>query len=200
MLKALLYNISASLISRSRGKVGMTERRSINTGEILKDIQSGMGDIPIMEKYQISPTELLTILKKLQEAKALKHAEVEVRQKFLQAQVSQKRVLPRGYTLFSVQVHDATNLAVKGIVNDITEKGLQVAGITTRVGETRTFLIRSDVFTIQPPIVLEAACRWIKRRDAFGEYVAGWEITKISRSDLGGLRELVERLTISTGI
>ncbi|MBI5569425.1 MAG: hypothetical protein HY914_05710 [Desulfomonile tiedjei] len=178
----------------------MTERRTINTGEILKDIQSGMGDIPIMEKYQISPTELMTILKKLQEAKALKHAEVEERQKFLQAHVSQKRVLPRGYTLFSVHVHDATNLSIKGIVNDINEKGLQVAGITTRVGEVRTFLIRSDVFTIQPPIVLEATCRWIKRRDAFGEYVAGWEIIKISKSDMGGLRDLVQRLTISTGM
>ena len=177
----------------------MNGRRAINTGEILKDIRSGMGDVPIMEKYQISPTELLTILKRLQEANALEQAEVEARRQSLKAAMSHKRVLPRGYTLFSVQVQDATNLAIVGIVNDITEKGLQVAGIISKVGETRTFLIRSDVFAIRPPIMLEAACRWVKQRDAFGEYVAGFEITRLSRNDIEGLRNLVKRLTISTG-
>jgi hypothetical protein len=173
--------------------------RTIKTREIIEDIQSGMGDVPIMEKYELAPTEFLRILDKLEKVSAVPLVTTQARKRSIQAHHASvgKRILPRSYALFSIAVHDAKNLGVTGTINDITEKGLQTAGISVEIGERKTFVIRSDVFAVHPPLVMKATCRWVKR-PAGGDWIAGFEITAISGEDLKGLRTLIGELTITS--
>ncbi len=175
--------------------------RPINTKAIIADIQSGLGDIPIMEKYQLSPSEYLQVLDKLVAVRAITETTTQERKLALLAHPEPrnvtKRKLPRHYALFTIAIQDADDLSVTGTLNDITEEGLQISGIRTQIGVEKTFLVRSDVFTVVPPLMLRAVCRWIKPRNRSEDHVAGFEITGISRHDKEGLRKLITELTIS---
>jgi hypothetical protein len=175
--------------------------RPINTKAIIDDIKSGLGDIPIMEKYQLSPAEYLRVLDKLAAVRAITETTTRERKRALKAspptEPLSKRRLQRNYALFTIAIHDADDLAVTGTLNDITEKGLQVSGMPAQIEGIRTFLVRSDIFTVSPPLLLTAVCKWTVPGDQDRDLVAGFEITGISRHDLQGLRRLIEELTIS---
>jgi hypothetical protein len=174
--------------------------RTIKTREIIEDIRSGMGDVPIMEKYELSPTEFLHILDRLERVSAVDATHTQTRRRALQSQPttnSGKRSLPRSYALFSIRIHDADNLGVVGTINDITQKGLQVSGIPASIGDLKTLVVRSDIFTVNPPLVMKATCRWVKKMPGDTNYVAGFEITRISKDDSRALRNLIQELTIT---
>jgi hypothetical protein len=175
--------------------------RPVNTKAIIEDIKSGLGDIPIMEKYQLSPAEYLRVLDKLVAVRAITETATRERKRALKARPPEetlsKRQLQRNYALFTIAIHDADDLTVTGTLNDITEKGLQLSGMPAQAGGVRTFLVRSDVFTVSPPLVLTAICKWTVPEEEGRNLVAGFEITGISRHDLLGLRRLIEELTIS---
>ncbi len=175
--------------------------RPINTKAIIADIQSGLGDIPIMEKYQLSPSEYLQVLDKLVAVRAITETTTQERKRALLAtpkpEIVTKRRLPRHFALFTITIQDADDLSVTGTLNDITEKGLQVSGMRTQIGAVKSFLVRSDVFTVFPPLMLSAVCKWIKPGNRSEDHVAGFEITGISRHDMEGLRKLITQLTIS---
>lgn len=175
--------------------------RPVNTQDIIEDIKSGLGDIPIMEKYQLSPAEYLRVLDKLVAVRAIGETTTRQRKRALKSkpipETQSKRRVQRNYALFTITIHDADDLKVTGTLNDITEKGLQVSGIPAHIGGVRTFLVRSDVFTVFPPLLLTAVCKWTKPGEQWGDPVAGFEITGISQHDMQGLRSLINQLTIS---
>jgi hypothetical protein len=175
--------------------------RPINTKEIIADILSGLGDIPIMEKYHLSPGEYLQVLDKLVAARAITETTTKERKRAVLTKPAPvaviKRKLPRNFALFTITIQDANDLEITGTLNDITEKGLQISGMPARIGMTKQFLVRSDVFTVIPPLLLTAVCKWFQPRDGSGEQVAGFEITGISRHDMQGLRKLITELTIT---
>jgi len=47
------------------------------------------------------------------------------------------------------------------------------------------------------PVEFKARCRWLKRDDSDGECVSGFEIMKVSKANLAGLRKLIQGLTLS---
>ena len=55
------------------------ERRKIKAEEIRDDIRSGMSDVALMKKYDISIKEVLFILRKLAKAGLLEEQEAEAR-------------------------------------------------------------------------------------------------------------------------
>jgi hypothetical protein len=179
----------------------MMPSRPINTRAIIADIQSGLGDIPIMEKYQLSPSEYLQVLDKLLAVRAITETATQERKRALLAQPKPetvaKRKLTRNYALFTITIQDADDLSVAGSLNDITEKGLQISGLRAQIGDEKNLLVRSDVFSVVPPLLLRAVCRWIKPGNRAEDPVAGFEITAISRHDIQGLRKLITELTIS---
>jgi hypothetical protein len=106
------------------------------------------------------------------------------------------RVLARNYLAFPVPVYEAESLLVQGEIIDITEKGLQVAGIEVQPQETKSFLIRADEFHDIYPFVFEARCQWVRKEDPDGKCVAGFQIVAISELGLEELRRLISVLTI----
>ncbi len=177
-------------------------KRVIPTKEIMDDIRSGMGDVPIMEKHQISPAEYHTVLRKLREVNALTKQEVGSRMAELPEEGAgqQMRSVPRNYIFFTIPIYDANDPRVVGVVNDLTEKGLQVAGIPVQVDESRTFLIRPGVFPVETPLAFDATCRWVNVDGNTGNYVAGFEIIHIHNKHLATLRKLINEITFQENI
>ncbi len=178
----------------------MSSDRRITTRAIITDILSGMGDVPVMEKYGLSPVQFQEILAAIDSARAEGQPETQVRVKSPQAKSSpsQMRAKPRNYFMFNAKIYDNNDPGIHGVVNDITEKGLQVSGIHTRVAENRTFLILgSDVLTVDKPVVFDVVCRWVRVDDPQGETVAGFEITNIPQAGLKTLKDLIGRLTVA---
>jgi len=158
-----------------------------------------MGDVPIMEKYALSPEEYMEILQQLKRESALwpveppppKH-EPEPEEHDDQ---TQRRTVPRCYMVINRAICDAGNPSIRGIVTDINEKGVQIVGLRAVMNEVRAFSIGQDRLSPGSDLQFEAVCRWVKKGPRLEEWQAGFEITKISGRNLLRLRKLIQELT-----
>ena len=91
---------------------------------------------------------------------------------------------------YSVPIYEKKDLKKKGMLRDITENGVGILGLRTEVGKTETLVIAPTDFLDIDPLVFDARCRWIKK-GSNGEYLAGFEITRISSPNLRELRKLI---------
>ena len=97
---------------------------------------------------------------------------------------------------FELIVYDITTSSI-GLVRDISETGLRVAGINCSVGDERTFQLSVDIFMEADPVLIVAKCQWVKVRGKTTKYAtAGFEITDISDDDRMVLKTFVELLSI----
>lgn len=185
------------VFSLELGELWMDSRTHFRK-RILDDIQAGMGDVPIMEKYQLSPADLMAILLELGHPGTEESVGVEQKVRVFQddATGSEMRVLPRNYLTLSLTIYDAVDHTIAGVINDITENGLQIEGIPASVGELRSFMIPCDMFPGDPPIEFDAECRWIGRLEANNQSVAGFEITMISDEAAEQLLKLIRQVTL----
>jgi len=167
----------------------------LNAKSILRDIQAGLGDVPIMEKYQITPSEYMSVLEQF------KHLEIARKRRALVAQsvshdLPHMRALPRCYIFREVCVFDSKAPGKEGKVNDMTENGLQLAGIESQIGEVRSLTVVSDHARTRTKVRFDAICRWVQNENDFGESVAGFEISRIADGELLRLRRLIQELTL----
>lgn len=177
----------------------MSNPRTINPAELVNDIRSGLTDVQLMEKHEVSPRSLASLLKQLVELKALRQHEVfgrlpdyadDVILENVEATLESLRKLPRQYVDIPVGVVDAKDPATKGRLADVTEEGLGIRGISCQVGEMRTFLITPYQRSEFEPFLVRAECRWF-RGTARGEDAAGFKIMGMSDEALHHLRKLV---------
>jgi hypothetical protein len=79
---------------------------------------------------------------------------------------------------------------------DISEVGLQISGIPTKVGDTKDFLVQADYFADVYPFVFEAQCQWASKAED-GHLFSGFEITSITEGALEELRKVTSMLALS---
>lgn len=190
---------AANLNDSAKRSFTMKPTRKIKAGEIVRDIRGGMSDDELMIKYRVSAKGLESAFKKLVDAKALSLGDLYNRNPSRDDTVSidNPRELPRNFLAFPLQIFQADNTDLEGSINDITEKGLQVAGIPSSVGDVKEFLVRADDYSEIDPFVFQAVCRWANRGNGSKDSVAGYEITDISEGSLSQLRSVVTVLTLS---
>ncbi len=171
-------------------------KRTIVIRDFVRDFKSGQTNEGLMQDYELDLWGLRNTFKKMVEIKALALGDVRDRIPSFHgvADVDDRRLLKRRFVLFSFPVYVADDLDEEGLVNDITDKGLQVSGIQTGVGEAKSLLIRADEFADIYPFVFEATCRWINPENERGEFAAGFEITNISEGGLAELHKLIKML------
>jgi PilZ domain len=169
----------------------MQRKKRIEARRFINDIRSGYSDSKLMDKYRLSSSELMRLYRKL-------ILEVTVGYGLRNSRLSSRegagsyhlRKFPRCYLAVCLRVFDPESLKVQGRVRDISEKGLQLVGVTSQVGEVRDFLIRAEEFSEVRPFEFRATCRWGSNDVIPGEYTAGFEITDISEGCLYELRKL----------
>ena len=107
----------------------------------------------------------------------------------------QRRAVPRCYLVVNRSISDVDDPGVKGILVDISARGLQIAGIPARVGDVKTFVVGNDTFNPDSELRFEAVCRWFQPGDATGDCVAGYEIGRISEKGRNRLQRLLQEFT-----
>jgi len=176
----------------------MANKRTIKAKDMVNDIRAGLTNLELMDRYKLSAKGLQSIFSKLIEAKAVNDGELDGRTAAADDTVGldQKREARRNYCVVRLPVYEAENLIVEGQVRDITEKGLQVAGLSAAVGQGKTLLLQAADFADIHPFAFEAHCRWVKSESDPDESVAGFEITDISDGAMQELQKLIQALTI----
>ncbi len=202
----------------------MWDKKKVNLSDVIADLKAGLGDVPVMEKYGLSPDLLLRILERLRKeenhaaltertAPAAAETEGEDRHDYdkasrdlettppseaeRKAEAANRRSEPRNYLLYDVPIFDAIRPEIKGYVNDVSDEGLQIRGIKAQVGEMRRFMILdSRVFKGEGSLFFDALCRWVTN-EGEGETLAGFCITNISEGSRRELRRLVEWLAVT---
>ena len=173
-------------------------KRKISATEFVDDIRRGMPQVAIMEKYALSSRGLVSAYRKLVDAGILQPEEVPTgleRDDEVEV-VEDLREEARCYLDFELPVIDVGSSEVEGRVRDITVKGLGVIGIPAEVNERKTFMVYHERFALIRPFLIEATCRWAKKEEQNGRYIAGFEITNTTEKDLEQLRKLVRIISL----
>jgi hypothetical protein len=176
----------------------MTVNR-VNVADIMRDIELGLGDVPIMEKYHITPGEYMNVLERLKNVGQFQKSDLATRLITLRTGGIKEdaRETPRCYLVIGVLVSDSKNPNHQGKVVDLTENGCQVVGLACGAGEARRFRIRVEGFrgeVFQTEFLAE--CRWARRRQDDATPMAGFEIKEISRKDRQRLHDIIALIAL----
>ncbi len=107
-----------------------------------------------------------------------------------------RRKHKRRYLLFKVPAYDAQTRRFLGLVQDITETGIQLFGVKVDANSTRTLIIQASDYIHGAPLSFVAQCRWCRRESPQGYHVSGFEITAISEEARKSLHRLMELVTL----
>jgi hypothetical protein len=181
------------------GNLEMPEKRTIDARSFVEDLRSHMSDADLMNKYKLTVKGFQSALKKLVAAGVVASTELDGRSFECTDSVGVQglRLLDRSLLDFPLPIYEENDPAVRGIVHDITEKGIGTVGIETEERDIRVFAIPADEFFLVEPVVFEANCRWAKRDDESGSIMAGFEIINVSKGSLTALRKLIQALTFA---
>ena len=107
-----------------------------------------------------------------------------------------RRRFRQKYTMFKIPVYDAETKRFLGLVQELSEQGVQLLGINMDVDSIRTMIIQAADYVKGPPISFEAVCRWVQKEDPQGYYVSGFEIVNIKEETRKNLISLMEYVTL----
>ena len=172
----------------------MDFKREIEAKDLIFDIRSGMTDSQLMEKYRLTYRGLKSALQKLVNVQAIDPEELN--EKFPLYEVitaDDMRRLVRAPLPFPLPVYESHRPDDKGQVRNISEQGIGIKGIESRVSETKHLVVDATEFASVELVSFYAQCRWVKRKNS-GEYVAGFEITRISKEGFDELKKTIQLL------
>jgi hypothetical protein len=177
----------------------MGTKRQINGKDILTDLRSGMAAWELQVKYKLSAKSLQAIFKKLVERNAISHSELYELSSFYKERIDRRRerAYPRAELGVYVPIYDIGSGAM-GVLRDISETGLRVAGIASSMGQATTFQIPIDMFIHAERLLIIAECKWVEIKGKRRKYpVAGFEIMDLPETDREVLRNFMTFLLLS---
>jgi len=172
-------------------------RRRLNLKEILSDITRGVSQADLMEKYDLSAEMLRKVSQKLLAARGIRTVAdgpdtvIEECPDYIAT-----RELVRHEVDFDLPVYEASRPDMHGMVQDVSEEGLGLAGIQANVGDVKTLVVMGDEFGEFSSFEFQGYCRWGFTDAEDGTSLTGFAISKISKSDLEELRKLVRLVTL----
>jgi uncharacterized protein (DUF433 family) len=196
-LESLFLELAkAGIFESSRQNDRARRKRQISQPQILHDIQSGMTETQLMEKYRLSSWGVQRVLTKLLAAGAITWENMASFSLNSDDSVTLRdmRQCERSYPLVSMAVYEQAKPMIKGRVLDLSEKGVGVIGISSEVDDLKTLTIAPDELTVFEPFTLQAACRWFRGGDRDIPCTAGFAITHIEEPSLEQLRDLLESM------
>jgi hypothetical protein len=179
----------------------MHSKRKIKAREFVYDLRLGMTNDELAEKYKLSTIGLRKMLQKLVDGRFVGDEEVASRMKWIEEPGTRVRVRQERERISGSRfpIYDLYDMGAEYYVEDISEKGLQILGINTNAGESRTFVVQGYAFDDIQSFSFDAECRWAKAVSGEGLARAGFEITDISEEGLRELRALLSKLAPGYG-
>jgi hypothetical protein len=176
----------------------MSLKLQVRAGELVHHIRAGMSDGELMERYGLSQRGLQKLFEKLLEAKAISRRELYAKSALFRKRLDdfQTRTARRVELSVPLWIHEVES-AKRGLVRDISERGLRVAGIMACPEELKTFQLPVDMFLNFDPLLFTARCIWVETKGKLRKYwVGGYEIAQISENDRDGLRKFLSLLVL----
>ena len=176
----------------------MMKKRILKASDLVNDIRSGMDDSVLMVKYSLTAKGLESAFKKLLEAKALTRGELYSRSPLRDdtVLVENLRATPRNFLTCALPIQDVSDPKLEGHINDISERGLQVTGIKSEVGQVKDFVIPKSEDRDLQSCTFKAECRWVSNGDSGNGMVSGYQIMEIDESDLKQIRKIVKEFSL----
>ena len=174
-------------------------KRTIGARSIREDIRSGLSETELMAKHGLSLKGLQRLCKQLVQAKIVAHEDLYIRFPSYRERTDQLRQRKARRVGLSVMlpVYDVSS-ASYGILRDVSETGLRVAGIEYEIGDVATFQLPIDSFMNADPLLVLAKCRWVSEKGTKNKYfVAGFELVDLTSTDRKILNEFINLLTLS---
>jgi hypothetical protein len=174
-------------------------KRRISAKSVLEDMRSGMNEAELTAKHGLSLKGLQRLFHELLHAQMVTHQYLYKRFPSYQERADQLKQRRARRVGLSVRL-PACDLgsANFGIVRDISETGLRVAGIKYQVGDVATFQLPIDVFMNTEPLLVIAKCRWVSEKGNVNKYfVAGFELMDLSPADRKMLKEFINLLLLN---
>ncbi len=171
--------------------------RKVNISDILRDISAGVSKSDLMAKYNLSEQMVREVSKKLLDVRGKRSAKdgpntvIEEPGSFLTTDE-----FVRHHVDFELPAYEASRPEILGVVRDVSEEGVGIAGIEAKAGDIKTMVILGDEFGEFSTFEFEGYCRWAFAEEDSGTCVTGFGITKISDKDLKELRRLVRLITV----
>ncbi len=174
----------------------MSDKREIRASHFVRDIRAGMSTSQLMRKYQLSPRECQSLYGQIEEVipdpnrlygRVPTYDEDDANSKA-------KRLYPRHDIPLPLSIFDIRKKDQRGLVLNIAAKGLKTQGIETKPMTVETLVIMADELFDIGPIVLDAQCRWAQRQGLHGPWIAGFQITDISKRNLDDLLQMIEKI------
>ena len=169
-------------------------KKTIHAKDIVRDIRNGLCDAELMEKYHLTARGLQSAFDKL-----IKNRIISIQELYGRPTDEDDTVIiddsfrpPRHYLAVTVPIYDPERPEVKGKLRDITDRGLGVIGIESRVGEAKSFVIPCRKFLKLENIWFEAECLWSDPATETEPTVAGFQIVNISAENMTRLRQLIK--------
>lgn len=170
--------------------------------DVLRDLRAGVDDTALMDRYQLSYTDLRNLYLELfnsgrllephsQESSAPPPQPQRRRLEILELS-SSRRETDRYRLYFNVPVYELDRPEVVGVICDVTETGLGVVGVDAQVDEVKTLVVEGDSFGDVAPFEFQARCCWIDKDEETDEVRAGFEITDITAADRRQFNKLIE--------
>lgn len=174
-------------------------RVKIKVNQLVNDIRAGMSDIDLMGRYGLSAKGLQSTFKKLVEGKFISQGELNQRSMpyWDTADLQNLRRWERSYPALTVTVQDLKNPGAKGLLQDVSERGIGVRGIVAKPNDTRILVLNPTELEEMLPFMFEVLCRWGKLDADKKTYSAGFEISRISDQSLEQLKTLIRDVTFS---
>jgi hypothetical protein len=107
-----------------------------------------------------------------------------------------RRRTTRKYMLFKIPAYDGQTRRFLGLVQDVTDSGVQLFGVQVETDTTRTLIIQASDYIKSAPLQFDAICRWSRRENQQGYYASGFEIVNISPEARQSLTKLIEFITL----
>lgn len=176
-------------------------KRKIHARQVVEDVRGGITEQQFQEKYKLARDKVEKLFKRLVATKAITGSELAEKYptyKEAVAGIADRKDLRADLPVQFI-VYDITTSSL-GLVRDISENGLRVAGINCRAGDERTFQLPVDTFINADPLLVVAKCKWVKNRGKTKRYVtAGFEIIGLSPHDAAALRNFIAWLLGPSG-
>jgi hypothetical protein len=171
---------------------------TVNINQVAADIRHGLGRDQLMEKYRLTSRAFRWVCMELVSNGLLSWRELyEKLSSGSEGLVLDKPRESRRFALaFDVEIHEAGHSEAPGKVRDVTERGIGISGIRTKVDERKTLVIAGDEFGEFATFTFDAVCRWASKAPG-GEYVAGFEVSYISVRSMGEFRVLIRLAAVS---
>jgi len=195
------YQLSSEKLHQIRQRLPESSRPEIK--EIVADIRARATDFELCHKYDLSLEELPGVFGKLVDLGVIRKEELNERTAFYDEPLNRllTRRFPRKLVGLELHVYDPDDPERRGLLRDLSERGLRVASLRPDINLAKRFVIRPDWFPNIRSFEIGVECKWTKAKGPLRKYfVAGFEITTISGPSQEELRKLLRHAKLTEGL